>query len=704
MAIEAQAPEDIVRSCCRMDHGGCGILIHLKDGKPVRIEGDPDCPINRGTLCSKGLAGLHKLYSPRRLKYPLLRDGERGEGKWKRISWDEALDLIATRMLEAKEEFGAESVVFGQGTHRSYEYFLWRLANVFGSPNVMAAGYLCYYPRVIGSHLTHGFYPIPDYEYPPSCIMMWGNNVVTTSADGVCGAQLLRALDRGSKFIVIDPRYTPMAARADIWVQLRPATDLALALGMLNVIIEEGLYDREFVRDWTFGFDELRERVREYPPEEVERITWVPAEILRAAARLYATSKPASIQWGVAWEQNVNAVQTARAMSFLRAVTGNLDVPGGDRNWTPPPVVKSTAFMLPNKLPPEQQAKMLGADKFKLAVLGQTLAPQLVIKAILEEKPYLIKVLYLHGTNPLVTLPNVEEAYQALMKVDFSVLVDLFMTPSAELADVVLPAASYLELNDIGNYWQRCGLLWVRQKVAQIGEAWSDQKIMNELGKRLGYEEYFWSDVEESLDYILEPAGVTFEEFKRLGYLQGRQEYRKYRKKGFKTPSGKAELYSQRFADWGYDPLPAYQEPPGTPYSDPQLAEEYPLIMTTSRIPAFFHSENREIPILREVFPEPVMEIHCHTAAQLGIADNDWVYIQTKRGRIKQKAYLTENIDPRVVMVSYGWWFPEEGVETLHGFRRANINVLVGNDPPYDPFVGAIQTRGIVCKVYPAED
>lgn len=330
-----------------------------------------------------------------------------------------------------------------------------------------------------------------------------------------------------------------MAPRADVWVQVRPGSDLALMLGMLYVIIEEGLYDQDFVREWTVGFDELRERVSEYPPEKVERITWVPQDGLRAAARLYATSKPASIQWGVAWEQNINAFQTARAISILRAITGSLDVPGGDRNWTPPPIVKSAVFMLPDKLPPEQQAKMLGADEYKLAVLGQTLAPQLVTKAILEEKPYPIKVLYLHGTNPLVTLPNAEEAHRAMMKVDFSVLVDLFMTPSAELADVVLPAASYLELNDIGNYWQRCGLFWARQKVAQVGEAWSDQKIINQLGKRLGYNEYFWEDVEESLDHILEPAGMTFEEFKRIGYLEGPQEYRKYRRKGFKTPSGK---------------------------------------------------------------------------------------------------------------------------------------------------------------------
>jgi len=240
----------------------------------------------------------------------------------------------------------------------------------------------------------------------------------------------------------------------------------------------------------------------------------------------------------------------------------------------------------------------------------------------------------------------------------------------------------------------------VRQKVAQIGEAWPDKKIINELAKKLGFAGYFWNDVNDALDLILKPVGITFDEFRKVGAIQGAKEYRKYEKEGFKTPSGKVEIYSSRLDEWGHDPLPVYHEPPETPYSAPELAKEYPLILTSYHQAPFRHSNNRQIASLREREPEPLVEIHPETAARLAVDDGDMVYIETKRGRIKQRAVLTEGIDPRVIGVSYAWWFPEQGVETLHGWQESNINILTASEPPYNPEIGSTNLRGILCRVY----
>jgi anaerobic selenocysteine-containing dehydrogenase len=233
-----------------------------------------------------------------------------------------------------------------------------------------------------------------------------------------------------------------------------------------------------------------------------------------------------------------------------------------------------------------------------------------------------------------------------------------------------------------------------------VGECWSNQKIINELAKKLGFEEYFWNDVEEALDIILRAAGFTFEELKRLGGIKVGREYRKHERGGFNTPSGKAEIYSTLFEKWGHAPLPEYHEPPETPYSTPELTKDYPLILTSWHLNPYHHSDNRHLATLRGTEPEPIVEIHPETARELGIEEGDRVYIETKRGRIKQRALLTEGIDPRVVGVSYGWWFPEQGVESLHGWQESNINILTPSEPPYNPEIGSTNLRGILCRVY----
>lgn len=692
--------ETVVRSTCELCNSGCGVLVYLEDDKPVRVDGDPDNPVNKGALCVKGMASLEYLYHPDRLKHPLKRVGGRGEGKWQQITWDEALDTIAAELTRAKEKHGAESVVFIRGCAKGYQdSYVARFANVFGTPNVASMASVCFVPRNHASRITYGFMALPDYEYPPACIVMWGVNKCSTGI-GEC-KRYNKALSKNAKLIVIDPCETGYAPMADIWVKPRPCSDLALALGMINVIINEGLFDKDFVENWTVGFDKLKAHVQDYPPEKVAEITWVPAETIREVARFYATNKPACIVWGNGLDNNINNFQADRAIAILRAITGNLGGPGGDIEWSSSGIVSkgSPELLQQDILPPEMRTKRVSTSDGLLPIIFYAL-PQDIIKAMIKADPYPIRAAFISGATLLHAYTNAQETYQALKGLDFLVAADFFMTPTAELADIVLPVTTYLEFDSLheSEYTPTVGVI---QKVAQIGECWSDYKILQELAKRLGLGNYFWEDETQALDFILKPAGLTFDEFREVGIISGSKQYRKYEENGFATPSGKVELYSSRLEEWGFDPLPVYHEPPESPFSEPELAEEYPLVFTNRKLAPFQHAGGRQISTLRGSRPEPLVHIHTETASKLGIEEGGWVYIETKRGRIKHKAALTPNIDPRVVILDHGWWFPEKDSE-LHGWAESNLNILTDNKPPYAREMGSATLRGILCKVYKA--
>jgi anaerobic selenocysteine-containing dehydrogenase len=693
--------EGLVRTTCNMCERCCGVVAHVQDGKVTEVRDDPESPVNTDGLCPRVPTAVQYLYHPNRLKYPLKRAGSKGAGKWQRIPWDEALGTIADAMNSAKEEYGAESVAFVQGSPKGFGPYLERLRNLFGTPNLVAPNHLCSVPRRIGSIITYGQSPatMPDNEadidFPPACVLIWGTNPKNT--DYPTYVQLQRALAQGTKLIVVDPRRTGLASQANVWLQVRPGTDLALAMAMINVIISEELYDKSFVANWTVGFDKLKKHIESYTPQRVAEITWVPAEKIIEGARIYAKTRPASIRDGNGFEEKIDSVQTARALSILRAITGNLSVPGGNTDWAGLPVLSVAEFTLSSKLPKEQRRKRLGADRGFVPMSKAEFVPsQLLIKAIIDEKPYPIRVASIHGSNPMVTFSNTKEVRQALMKLNFLAVADLFMTPTAELADVVLPVATYLEVNDV---YVRPPILSVRQKIASVGDCWSDQKIINELGKKLGFKKYFWGDVEEALDFILKPTGITFAELLKIAPIKVGREYRKYVTKGFDTPSGKVEIYSSLLEKWGHEPLPTYHEPPETPDSAPELVSHYPLIMTSWHNFAFHHSDNRQLTSLRDI-EQPFMEIHPETAKELGIADGDEVYIETKRGRIKQLAKLSDALDPRVVGVAYAWWFPEQSIQSLHGWAESNLNILTESGPPYNPQIGSTNLRGMLCRVY----
>ena len=680
--------------CARMDHGGCGILAHVENGRITKIEGNPDSPLNRGTICAKGLAQIEKLNHPDRIKYPMKRKGERGKGKWERISWNEALETIAEKISEIIKEDGPRAISFAQGTPKGLELFLLlRLANLLNIPNISTPGNVCHMPRETASTLTCGFFPIPDYDHPPACVVVWGSNLFQTNEEGILGSQLKRALDHGAKLIVIDPRKTAVASRADLWLQPRPGTDLALALGILRAIVDKDLYERAFVEGWTKGFPELKEHLQQYPLEKVSDITWISKEKIIEMAHLFSQTKPASIQWGNALEHNPSSFQCARALLILMAITGNLDTPGGNVNRPGPPIMRPGELVQIKKFP-DKKEKILSPE-FRLSTMMGFVPSQLVVKAILTEKPYPIRMMYIQGGNPLLSYANSMETFEAMKKLHFLAVSEIFLTPTAQLADIVLPAATNFEFDDIGHFGLPHGFILARPKIVEpMEESWPDSKILNELGKRLGYGQYFWKDMRECLDEILNPVGMTYDDFKSIGILKGKWEYRGYEKKGFNTPSGKVEIYSQQLKEWEYDPLPSYQDLPESP-----LLKEYPLIFTSAKDPFYFHSAYRNISSLRKLSPEPIVLIHPDTAAHLGIDEGDWVSVETKQGTIRQKAKLNTEIDPRVVVISFGWWFPERNDLELSGWKESNLNILTNNDPPYDPAIGSTSLRAVPCRI-----
>ncbi len=696
-----------IKTTCKACHGGCRVIVTVENGRIVHMEGDPDS-FTKGTMCSKGLASIQEVYNPNRILYPMKRIGERGEGKWERVSWDEALGIISKKMKEYIEKYGPSSVLIGQGTARGYNRYTFRFARSIGTPNVIMTAHFCYGPRLAAYGITVGGRLYCDYhgwvEYPKT-IIHWGKQLEYTNADGEMAVWFLNALEKAENFILIDPRATSVANRADLWLPVRPGTDAALALGMLNVIINNELYDADFVENWTYGFDKLKERVQKYSVDRVAEITWVPRDKIVKAAEIFSTSKPGCIQIGQALEAGNNSIQTLRAIICLMAVTGNIEKPGSMVSWIPPDTGEMEEFAMEIPAPKELP---IGAEKFKLLSLPpfamchfETVCEDLING---ERK---IKMMHLHGTNLLLAYANSKNVLKALMNLEFLSVVDLYMSPTAMYADVVLPAAHWLEMDDIYDMHPRFFVSAIQKAVEPPGEAWPDNKIYNELGKRLS-PQFWFEDVEEMLNYQLRKAGITWEEFKEIGVLArtGEVHYNKHltgywrEGGGFKTPTGKVELYSTVMEKMGYDPLPYYQEPNESPYSE--LAKEYPLILTTGgRLPYYFHSQYRQNPWLRELQPYPIVQIHPETAKKYGIKDGDWVWIETARGRIKQKAKLFAGMHPRIVVAQASWYYPEK--KDL-GIFESNANVLTSDKPPFDPAIGSTTFRALLCRIYPVKE
>jgi anaerobic selenocysteine-containing dehydrogenase len=674
-------------------------LVRVEGGRAIEVTGDPQGPLNHGRMCIKGRKAPFLAHHPERLTAPLRRTAQ----GWKEISWDVALSEISERFMEIREGWGAEALVLGYGTGRDNESFIYRFANLFGTPNVLTAGHMCYGPRIVTGIALCGNLPVVDYGGKPQCIVVWGCNPLVSHPDEYKGFALADSLREGIELIVVDPRKTPLAKRADCWLPLRPGTDGALAWGMLNAIIDHQWYDEGFVSEHVHGWEEFCARAREYPLSWAAEVTGLETQSIEHATEVFARTSPAAIHWGVAIEQGINCTNNVRLLIALMAVTGNLDIPGGNAFFNPPPVVKASELGLHRRLPQQQRKKRLGGDQFRLADSIAVINPKAVWQAILEEDPYPVKGLFLISTNPLITRANAREVKAALEKVDFMVVADFFLTPTAQEADIVLPSATWLEVDYVTDLWKRHGLAMARQKAVQIGESWSDYQILNELGKGVGDEADWWPTVGDALTYILSPSGLSWEEFCERGYLQGRQTFKKYLKKGFSTHTKKVELYATLFERMGYDPLPAYLEPPESPRSTPELLNDYPYILITgARIPSFFHSENRMVEPLRQRHPDPIVEVNPHLAEEKGLQDGEWAMIASRRGSCRQRVRVTDRVPYGIVAAEHGWWFPEKKDDL--GWDQSNINLLTDNSMEMcDPAMGATNLRTLLCTIYKAQ-
>ena len=684
---------ELIKTDCILCVWGCGINAYVEDGRLVRVEGMTEHPLNQGALCPRGRHLVDYIYSPDRLKHPL----KKARGGWKRISWGEALDTIAGKLGQIKEEYGAHALAIFCGSvgveNNELAAFARRFRGAYGTPNFLSVESNCYRSRILAHQLTFGTFLMEEPD-KAACVILWGHDP-DNSKQPALGVKLHQAADRGLELIVINPKRTPLAKKG-IHIPIRPGTDCALALAMLNVIISEDLYDREFVAKYTTGFDRLAEHVKQYPPEVVEGITWVPANDIKRIARIFANAESASIIQGIcSLDQHINGLQTNRALAILQAITGNVDVPGG---WVNVPFPRLGSLHI------KVEEEPIGAVEHPLfyrlwgreSPYGQT---TYLADAILDEKPYPIKALMVTGGNPAVTLPDSGRIKQALEKLDLLVVIDLFMTETAKMADIVLPACSFMERPGIGYiYGVTSGLPYIllRKKVIEpMGECWPDWKFWCELGRRMGYGELFpWQTDDEIIEYWLKPSGLTVKQLTEEnpgGVFFAGKKYDMAQKGEFKTPSRKIEIYSSTLAEHGYAPLPTYVEPSQSPVGSPNMVRKYPLILTTgARLLEYTHTQFRNVPALRQAAPEPIAEVHPDTAREYGLADGDMAAIETRRGEIRMRVRVTQDLLPRVVSIPHGW-------------EEANANQLTELEPR-DPVTGYTELKALLCRIRKIEE
>ena len=695
-----------------MCYCGCGVLAHIKGGKVVKITGDPDHPNNRGKLCVKGLSGIELLYHPDRLNYPLERAGERGEGKWKQISWEDAIGKIASRLKEIISEHGPEAVCVANGSGLyGNSGMLGQFVYYLGTPNMMSSAFICFMPTALAARATIG-YPAAIFAEEltfnevlnSNCVLLWAANPKNSCPYPV-GEGIVKRKQEGAKLIVVDPRPTEFAKMADLWLKIRPATDDALALGMINVIVNEALYDRAFVDAWTFGFEELKVHVQKYTPERVSEITWVPQKDIVAAARMFATTKPGCVCQRVPLDQSCNAVQSSRAIFILNAICGNLDKKGGNLLPAKGDVLNEIAlWSKPDQLPREVLERRIGAKELPLmsgpdAFCG-IVHPTLWADAVATDKPYPLRALITTGRNQMLGDQNTSTVAKRLKKINFSVTLDLFMTPTAELSDIVLPAASWLERDGFRGHPGYPYLIPIQHKaIAPLYERLDDNIFYIELAKKMGLA-LPWGSIEDYHDFRLKDRGITFKELEGVNFVTMPKEYDRHTKGRFQfnTPSKKVELYSTFLEKYGFDPLPNYVAPPET-------TREFPLILMGGKKKLeYVHSAGRQIEMLRNREPEATIEISPKTAQQTGISAGDWAWVETidfgDKKRVRFKVKIVEDILEGLVAVEHGWWFPEKQ-DSEHGCMDSNINMVISGDH-YDPIHGSTNIRSVPCRIYKA--
>lgn len=676
--------------CGICDPQQCGLKLSIKDGRIIKAEGNEDHPGSGGNLCGKGAATRQYVYSEKRLKTPLKRVGERGEGKFIPVTWDEALDTVARELNKAKREYGPESVMFTSGYSKYYRPWLSRLCLLFGSPNYITETGACFEAMHMAKCLVAGCMDGPDMGRT-DCLLVWSSNPFYT---GVINAKGLQAnLDRGMKMIVVDPRITPTTQRAAVHLRPRPGTDGAVALGMANVILAEGLEDKEFTARYTKGYEEYRAYVRDFPPERVEELTGVPAAALREAARLYAKSASASILASASpVVHHTNGVQNYRAIFSLAALTGNYGKPGGQ---AVPPGIKNRQREFAYPVAWEDLPPRVGTDKYPIwgAVCDDDTTGMGLPKQIRTGKPYPLKAMFGLGFNHRM-YPDPAGYAAALKELDFIALADLFETETTRYADIVLPACSSVERSEL-RFYGSGSLIVTEPAIAPLYESKSDVDIMCLLSSRLGIDDPLMnSGLDACLDFILSPIGKTAQElraypdtFRVAPEMMAGKPLDYFKQEGFPTPSGKFEFVSsvlERYSALpGHDPLPVYH-PPGRA---PKEGDGFDLVLNTgSRQPLLVHTRMYHVGWAGTVLPMgAACDMNPADAQKRGIAQGDRVRLSTPEGSVTVTANLTEAALPGVVHI-------------FHGNAAADVNTLFPMSY-VDPISGYPGYKSAVCKV-----
>ncbi|GLI39406.1 molybdopterin-dependent oxidoreductase [Geobacter hydrogenophilus] len=680
--------EKTVYSACTLCYHSCGTEVTVKGGKVTEVKGQQSHPLNKGKLCPKGRATLEHLYHPDRLTHPL----KKVEGGWEKISWEQAFSEIGTKLNGLKEQYGPETLAFFCGSigveNLEIVSLTHRFQGAFGTPNFFSVESICFRMRVRTRQMTFGKYVVEELDSP--LYILWGHN--PAASDFPLAMAIAENMKKGSKVVVIDPRRIAIADKAEMYLAIRPGTDGAMALAMINVMINEKLYDAEFVEKWTYGFDKLVPHVQQYTPEWAEQITSVKADDIRKLARLFAGTKGAGIYHGTCTQdQCANGSQTDRAFAILQTLTGNINVPGG---WVAGPRLRLADITLPIPGVP------LGADEYPLfhQFWGRT-SPYGVMNMVPESIPDKIKAFIVAGGNPLVTMPDSNALQEAFDRLDLLVVYDQFMSETARHAHYVLPSAHHLEGWGLGYNYNVCHnlpyLMLREPAVEPLGESKTTLEFYAGLAEACGFGELFpWKSDKELIADEVAPSGLDFHTLlaSKGGALFGEKTYG-LQGRPFPTPSGKIEIYSHAFEEAGFDPLPTYLEPFKSPQGPrwEELGERYPLVLATGTRTLYYNgTQLHNIQSLQKFEPFPRAEIGPQTAAAFGIAHKDDVIVETDRGWVRMKADVNERTMEGVVLVPHGW----EG--------EANCNRLT-DAQCREPIMGYPQWKGLLCAIRKAE-
>ncbi len=677
----------------------CGVDCYVKDGKIIKVEGTPEHPYNHGHLCTKGSALRNYVYREDRIKTPLRRVGERGEGKFEPISWDEAYQIIAEKLNAVKEQYSPHAVAFLSGYCKWYRPIFHRFAHVFGSVNFGTDDCTCSASMVIANKVTAGTGAGPDMAHA-NTFLGWNFDGYYSGHLSVLGVQKLK--ERGGKVIIIDIRQTPASKNlADIFLQINPGTDGALALGMAKLIIDNGWADMDYVEKYTYGFEQYKALADQYPLDKVAQITGLDPEDIYEATKLYATNGPACTNFSAsALVHHINGFNAHRAIFCLTALTGNFDRAGGN---VPNPATylhKPAGFKMrehefrSDRYPGGQER--IGAERFPLwnaqfdEIQGMDLLRQLE-----EDKPYPVRAIFALGMNAKM-YPETDKLLRAMKdKLDFFVDTDVFMTLTAKYADIVLPACTSVERSELKAY-QGGYLVYTKPVIEPLYESKSDVDILCELARVMKLDdEYLQKGYEASLDWMMEGCGLTVADLKKsdlpvkVPAAKWPVEPGKCLRDGFKTPTGKFEFYSTAIAaidpKYGLDPLPSYYDSLAD-QNDEETRKNYPFYLCTgARLAHAIHSRTHETPWLRSLRPNPTCEVNPQDAARLGLKEGGDVELYSPYGSIRVKVRFTHKIKPGVILM-------------LHGYTEANVNVLIGRDH-LDPYSGYPGFKGMRCNI-----